>query len=60
MLKAIFPDPVPKSKITGFLILFLLHQINVFSTISSVSGLGIRVCLFTKNLSFQNSLYPII
>ena len=52
----IHPDPVPISKI--FPDLVKGKQFNACSTICSVSGLGIRVELFIKNLYFQKFLKP--
>ena len=52
--KSIHPDPVPISKIYGDL---PLKCLIIFSTKSSVSGLGINVSLLTKKARFQKSFF---
>ena len=54
-LTIIHPVPVPISSIVIF---FFLKIVTSFSTSSSVSGLGIKVFLFTKNFLLQNSFSP--
>ena len=52
----IHPDPVPKSKTEiDELVLYFFLTTDI---ISSVSGRGIRVCLFTLKFKPQNSLNP--
>ena len=50
----IHPEPVPTSKI--FFDLSIGKCLRVSSTISSVSGLGIKTYLFVRNLCFQKCL----
>ena len=51
-LRIIQPDPVPISNIETFLSLYIFVKL---STNNSVSGLGIKVSLLTKNFLLQNS-----
>ena len=50
------PEPVPISNIFFDSFFFIIFKIS--STKCSVSGLGIKTDLFTKNLCFQNSFEP--
>ena len=54
MLSIIHPEPVPTSSMYKFLFLKIFIT---FSQSSSVSGLGIKVFLFTKKSLLQNSLF---